>query len=433
MLIRPENPPSAKIIVVGVGGAGCNAINTMISMEIQNVTFVAMNTDKQALDANLAPIKILIGKETTKGLGGGGKFEIGKLAAEEDIEAIHEVLTGADMVFVVAGMGGATGTGAGPVVAGIAKGLGALTVGVVYQPFLFEGKRRADNAKHGLAEIKDKVDTLITIPNQKILETIDRKVSFIDAMKKGDAVLGQAIKSISDIITLPGFINVDFADVKSVMKDAGSAVMGMGISSGDDRATVATRDAVSSPLLDLSIGGAKNALISITGNRELTLDEASIAMDIIQQYLAEDANIIVGVAIDDNMDKDIKVTVLATGFEDKSVERAQMMGVSMPNIRQQQQTQMNHVERNQMSHMQQSNHTQQQMVPQQTQPLQQMPQQDLSNMKMPQQDDDVDYAQPINFKKKPQFPDASRSGDMNSDEDITQIPAFLRRHGFGKK
>ena len=422
MLIKPDSSPSAKIVVVGVGGAGCNAVNTMISMDIQNVTFVAMNTDKQALDTNLAPNKILIGQETTKGLGGGGNWEVGKAAAEEDIEVIHETLAGADMVFIAAGMGGATGTGAGPVVAGIAKGLGALTIGVVYQPFVFEGKRRAENAKRGLSEMKDKVDTLITIPNQKILETIDRKVSFIEAMKKGDDVLGQAIKSISDIITLPGYVNVDFADVKSIMKDAGSAVMGMGLASGDDRAMVATRDAVSSPLLEVSIGGAKNALISVTGNRELSMHEISEAMDIVQQYLSEDANVIVGASIDDTMEKDIKVTVLATGFPDKTLDRSQMMGVVMPT-------------RHQTTPVTNTPQTQQHNTGIQNNINDE---EDKNNSEIPQfqkpQHQDQ-YSAPINFKKKPQFPEVHRNSnnDLNSgDDEITNVPAFLRR-GFGKK
>ncbi|MEI7603916.1 MAG: cell division protein FtsZ [bacterium] len=428
MLIKPDSSPAARIIVVGVGGAGCNAVNTMISMDIQNVQFVAMNTDKQALDSNLAPNKIVLGQETTKGLGAGGNWEIGKAAAEEDIEIIHETLAGADMVFITAGMGGGTGTGAAPVVAGIAKGLGALTIGVVYQPFNFEGRRRAENAKRGLDEMKDKVDTLLTIPNQKILETIDRKVSFIEAMKKGDDVLGQAIKSISDIITVSGFMNVDFADVKSVMKDAGSAVMGMGLASGDDRAIVATRQAISSPLLDLSIGGAKNALVSITGNRELSMHEISEAMEIVQQYLSDEANVIVGAAIDDKMDKDIKVTVLATGFADKTV--------MSPNVPTQRPT----ANYQQPVFQHQPINTQQAPVqpqvihrPQQTQPEDF----DITNYRQKPQEEE-EYLS-TSFKKSnqnPAFPEASRKGanDINqNDEDITQIPAFIRRNAFNKK
>jgi len=458
MLIKPDSSPAAKIIVVGVGGAGCNAVNTMISMDIQNVTFVAMNTDKQALDANLAPNKILIGQEVTKGLGGGGNREIGKAAAEEDIELIHETLAGADMVFIAAGMGGATGTGAGPVVAGIAKGLGALTVGVVYQPFLFEGKRRAENARQGLSEMKDKVDTLITIPNQKILETIDKKVSFIEAMKIGDDVLGQAIKSISDIITVSGFINVDFADVKSVMKDAGSAVMGMGIASGDDRAIVATREAISSPLLDLSIGGAKSALVSITGNRELSMSEISEAMEIVQQYLDEEAHVIFGAVIDDNMDKDLKVTVLATGFSDKdkhAILERQLMGVSVNQKPQTNSFSNQNNSQNQNSQQNQNYNTPQpkamnnpnlnnvhNIFPNNSQQSNNQ----QSNTSFPDDDDDNNNNanstkrnsfenNTPNFKKatpKQQFPEANiRSGqdDGGQDDAIVQVPAWFRRRG----
>ena len=448
MLIKPDSSPSAKIIVLGVGGAGCNAINTMIAMDIQNVTFVAMNTDKQALDQNLAPNKILIGQETTKGLGGGGNWEVGKAAAEEDIEIIHETLAGADMVFIAAGMGGATGTGAGPVVAGIAKGLGALTVGVVYQPFMFEGKRRAENANHGLSEMKDKVDTLITIPNQKILETIDRKVSFIEAMKKGDDVLGQAIKSISDIITVSGFINVDFADVKSVMKDAGSAVMGMGVASGDDRAVVATRDAVSSPLLEVSIGGAKSALVSITGSRELSMHEISECMEIVQQYLSDDAHVIVGAAIDDTMEKEIKVTVLATGFPDKTtIDRSNMMGVSMPSNRTAPYNQLNtssHSTSNQSTNRSQDQH----LVDTESRNnnnnnnlvTNDNSEEELEieneNRQVNDHKNEHNYKPNISFKKKPQFPDnngrSNGNGIDQNDEEITNVPAFVRR-GFGKK
>lgn len=408
MLIKPDSSPVAKIIVVGVGGAGCNAINTMISMDIQNVQFVAMNTDKQVLDSNLAPNKILLGQESTRGLGGGGDPEIGKNAAQEAIDLIHETLSGADMVFVTAGMGGATGTGAGPVVAGIAKGLGALTVGVVYQPFLFEGRRRSENAKRGLAEMKEKVDTLITVPNQKILETIDKRVSFLEAMKKGDEVLGAAIKSISDIITVSGFINVDFADVKSVMKDAGSAVMGMGIASGDDRAALATRDAISSPLIETSITGAKNSLVSITGNRELSMDEISQVMDIVQQYLHEDANVIFGAVIDDSMDKDLKVTVLATGFADKinPVERTQVLGPMHSK----------HTP-NSSSH-QNDNHTSDDADTNEERPSQRLQTQQNKSQG------------PLSFKRVPQFPDTNSNNNSQDFDPNNQyeIPAYLRRH-----
>ena len=281
MLIQPllDNNTLAKIKVVGVGGGGGNAVNTMIKdHNITGVEFIAINTDKQALDASLAETKIQIGTELTKGLGSGGMASVGKQAAEESVDLIHDALQGADMVFVTCGMGGGTGTGASPVVAGIAKNLGALTVGVVTKPFLFEGKRRLSSALEGVDELKAKVDTLIIVPNQRILEVIDKKVSFLDAMKQVDNVLGHGVKSISDLITKPGMINVDFADVKSIMNEAGTALMGMGIASGENRALEATKNAINSPLLELSINGATGILFSVTGGSDLSMleiDEAA--------------------------------------------------------------------------------------------------------------------------------------------------------------
>lgn len=334
MLIQPLLDPSsvAKIIVVGVGGGGGNAVNTMIrDHNITGVQFIAINTDKQALDASLAEHKIQIGTELTKGLGSGGMASIGKQAAEESVDLIHDALQGADMVFVTCGMGGGTGTGASPVVAGIAKNLGALTVGVVTKPFLFEGKRRLASAMEGIDELKSKVDTLIVIPNQRVLEIIDRKVSFLEAMKQVDNVLGHGVKSISDLITKPGMINVDFADVKTIMSNAGSALMGMGEARGENRAVEATKRAINSPLLELSINGATGILFSVTGGADLSMLEIDEAAQIITQSAHPEANIIFGANIldeekveqgveitSDADDKDgnpIYVTVIATGFD----------------------------------------------------------------------------------------------------------------------
>jgi cell division protein FtsZ len=322
MLIQPllENNSIAKIKVVGVGGGGGNAINTMIKEHnITGVDFIAVNTDKQALDLSLAETKIQIGAELTKGLGSGGMASIGKQAAEESVDLIHDALQGADMVFVTCGMGGGTGTGAGPVISGVAKNLGALTVGVVTKPFLFEGKRRLASALEGIDELKSKVDTLIIVPNQRILEIIDQKVTFLEAMKQVDNVLGYGVKSISDLITKPGMINVDFADVKSVMNDAGTALMGMGSASGEDRAILATKNAINSPLLELSINGATGILFSVTGGVDLSMLEIDEAAQLISQNVDPNANIIFGATINDEItDGTILITVIATGFDNAS-------------------------------------------------------------------------------------------------------------------
>jgi cell division protein FtsZ len=318
MLVKPQSfDNSAKIKVIGVGGGGNNAINTMISVyNISGVDFVAVNTDAQALKNSLAETKIQIGSELTKGLGSGGVASIGKQAAEESIDLIHEALSGADMVFITAGMGGGTGTGASPVVAGIAKNLGALTVGVVTKPFSFEGQKRNNVALEGIEELRSKVDTLIVIPNQRLLDIIDRKVTFVEAMQTVDDVLGQGVKSISELITKAGMINVDFADVKSVMADAGTALMGMGIATGDERALEASKQAVNSPLLELSIKGATGVLFNITAGNDLSMYEVDQAANIISGSAEKDANIIFGASIDDSIqDGSIRINVLATGFD----------------------------------------------------------------------------------------------------------------------
>lgn len=318
MLIKPNLQASAKILVIGVGGGGNNAINNMVLNNIEGVQFVAINTDAQALNNSLAEIKLPIGEKITNGLGAGGNPEIGKKAAEESVDMIHELVAGADMVIVTAGMGGGTGTGAAPVVAGIAKQLGALTIAVVTTPFVFEGSRRMNNASQGLNELRDKVDAVITIPDQRLLEILDRRVSFLDALKQSDDVLGQAIKSIAEIITVPGMINVDFADVKSIMYKAGSAMMGIGQSNGENRAIDAAKMAISSELLDTSIEGSTGILLSISGPSDMSILEIGDAADVVREYVHPDAEIIFGANIDDSLNGEVKVTVIATGFKDKT-------------------------------------------------------------------------------------------------------------------
>ncbi|TSC92634.1 MAG: cell division protein FtsZ [Candidatus Berkelbacteria bacterium Licking1014_7] len=305
----------AVIRVVGVGGSGGNAIGRMISQKVRGVDFITINTDAQDLANNPAQIKIQIGKETTRGLGAGADVEKGRKAIEENKEEVYEALKGSDMVFVTYGAGGGTGTGAGPLVAGIAKELGALTVGVITKPFSFEGARRKKVAEVGIEELKDKVDTLITIPNDRLLQVIDKKTSLFDAFGIVDDILRQGVQGISDLITLHGVINVDFADVKTIMQDAGSALMGIGRGSGDNRAVEAARAAIDSPLLELSIDGAKGILFNITGGPDMSMYEIDEAAKAITEAADPDANIIFGAIIDEAMSGEIKITVIATGFE----------------------------------------------------------------------------------------------------------------------
>ncbi len=322
MLIKPQTNNLAKIKVVGVGGGGGNAINNMIAnYDIDGVEFIAVNTDAQALAQSNAEVKLRIGEDITRGLGSGGNPTIGKKAAEESIDLLHEHLAGADMVFITAGMGGGTGTGASPVVAGVAKNLGALTVGIVTKPFKFEGKKRMDTALRGTEELRDKVDTLIVVPNQKLLDVIDQNISFLDAMKQVDDVLAHAVRSIANLITQAGLINVDFADVKSVMQDAGTALMGMGAARGDNRAQTAAQMAVSSPLLEVSIDGATGVLFNVIGGQDLSMFEVDQAAQFISNSVDANANIIFGATIDPDLKDEIQITVLATGFNEAS-ERA---------------------------------------------------------------------------------------------------------------
>lgn len=305
----------AVIKVVGVGGSGNSALTRMINSKLRGVDFVAINTDSQALAFNEAPIKIQIGKDTTRGLGAGADPEVGRKSIEENKEEVYEAIKGSDMVFVTCGMGGGTGTGAAPFVAEIAKELGALTVGVITKPFSFEGQRRRRIAEAGISEMKEKVDTLITIPNDRLLQVIDKKTSLFDAFGIVDDVLRQGVQGIADLITLHGIINVDFADVKAIMSDAGSALMGIGHGTGDNRAIEAARSAIDSPLLELSIDGAKGILFNITGGPDLGMYEIDEAAKAITEAADSDANIIFGAIIDEAMQGEVKITVIATGFE----------------------------------------------------------------------------------------------------------------------
>ncbi len=314
--------PAAIIKVIGCGGAGGNAVNKMIVNEIPGVEFIAINTDAQALGASKSQTTINIGKSTTKGLGAGANPDIGRQAAEESSEEIRKALEGSDLVFITAGMGGGTGTGAAPVVAEIAKELGCLTVAVVTKPFSFEGQKRRRLGQEGLEQLKEKVDTLITIPNDKLLGLIDKKMPLTEAFSIVDEVLRQGIQGISDLITVHGEINVDFADVKSVMKDSGSALMGIGFGTGENRAAEAAKAAIESPLLERSIKGAKGLLLNITGGTDLSMFEINEAAELITDRVDADANIIFGAVINDSYTGEVKCTVIATGFEDDASDEA---------------------------------------------------------------------------------------------------------------
>lgn len=328
MEIKPEIHPTANIIVVGAGGGGSNAINRMIKANLEGISFVAVNTDSQALHYSKAHEKIHIGQKTTRGLGAGSNSEIGKKAAEENRQEIKKQLDGSDMVFITCGLGGGTGSGASPVIAEIAKECGALSVGVVTMPFSFEGQKRMNVAQAAYDELKEKVDTLITIPNDKLLSLIDRKTSIIDAFEVVDDVLLQGVQGIADLITIHGMINVDFADVRTIMHNAGSALMGIGYGTGENRAVEAAKSAVDSPLLDLSIQGAKGILINITGGTDLSMFEVDEAAKIITEASDPEANIIFGAVVDDTSVGEVKITVIATGFETKDITQSGGIGKS---------------------------------------------------------------------------------------------------------
>ena len=306
---------TATIKVIGVGGAGNNAVNRMIEADIKGVDFIAVNTDRQALQISKAKTKIQIGEKITRGLGAGANPDIGAQAAEESKAEVAEVLRGADMVFVTAGMGGGTGTGAAPIVAQAAKEMGILTIGVVTKPFTFEGKKRLSQAERGIESLKGKVDTLVVIPNDKLLQIVDRKTSIIEAFKMADDVLRQGVQGISDLIAIPGLVNLDFADVKTIMLNQGMAHMGVGSASGENRAEDAAKEAIQSPLLETSIEGAKGVIINITGGDNLGLHEVNTAAELVQRSVDPEANIIFGTVTDETMGDEIRITVIATGFE----------------------------------------------------------------------------------------------------------------------
>src|SRR5215813_11770558 len=339
----------ATIKVIGVGGGGGNAVNRMIDEGLAGVEFISVNTDSQAMMGSKARTRVRIGDKLTRGLGAGGNPEIGRKAAEESADELYEVIRGADMVFITGGMGGGTGTGAAPVVAQVAKELGALTIGVVTKPFTFEGSRRIAAAEMGIEELKTKVDTLIVIPNDRLLQIVDKKASLNDAFRMADDVLRQGIQGISEVITVPGLINLDFADVRTIMSEGGAALMAVGVASGDDRARKAAESAISSNLLDVTIDGARGILFNITGGPDLSLFEVNEAAAIIKESAHPEVNLIFGAQIDEGMGDEVRVTVIATGFEHSS--RVQRKMDQQPVYR-----------------------PQQQQIPQRQQPMQQPPQ-----------------------------------------------------------
>lgn len=319
---RPQPEAFARIKVVGVGGGGCNAVNRMIDEGVQGIEFIAVNTDAQALVMSKAPTKVRIGDITTGGLGAGGNPEVGKKSAEESSEELYETLKGSDMIFVTAGMGGGTGTGAAAVVAQIAHEIGALTIGVVTRPFTFEGSKRLQAAEQGIARLKEHADTLIVIPNDRLLQIVDRKAGLQESLKTADDVLRQGIQGISELITIPGLINLDFADVRTIMSEGGAALMAVGTASGDDRAQKAAEQAISSQLLDITIDGARGILFNITGGPSLTLMEVNQAAAIIKETAHPDVNLIFGAVIDQNMGDEVRITVIATGFDQAGIRSA---------------------------------------------------------------------------------------------------------------
>ncbi len=320
---QPQTPESfARIKVIGVGGGGCNAVNRMIEEGLQGIEFITVNTDAQALLLSKAPTRVRIGEKVTRGLGAGGNPEMGRKAAEESAEDLYEVLKGSDMIFVTAGLGGGTGTGAAPIVAQIAKEVGALTIGVVTRPFTFEGARRSQSAEQGIAKLKEHADTLIVIPNDRLLQIVDKRASLQDAFRTADDVLRQGIQGISELITVPGLINLDFADVRAIMSEGGAALMAVGHASGEDRARIAAEMAISSQLLDITIDGARGILFNVTGGPNMTLFEVNQAAAIIKETAHPDVNLIFGAVVDPNLGDEMRITVIATGFDrTASIER----------------------------------------------------------------------------------------------------------------
>ena len=337
--LNPNAESFARIKVVGVGGGGCNAVNRMIEEGLSGIEFITVNTDAQALLLSKAPTRVRVGEKVTRGLGAGGDPEMGRKAAEESAEELYEVLRGSDMVFVTSGLGGGTGTGAAPIVAQIAKEVGALTIGVVTRPFTFEGSRRQKSAEDGITRLKEHADTLIVIPNDRLLQIVDKRASLQDAFRTADDVLRQGIQGISELITVPGLINLDFADVRAFMSEGGAALMAVGHASGEDRARIAAEMAISSQLLDITIDGARGILFNVTGGSGLTLFEVNQAAAIIKETAHPDVNLIFGAVIDPNMGDDIRITVIATGFDRPGVRPVERpIRVDEPKHYQQQQS-----------------------------------------------------------------------------------------------
>jgi cell division protein FtsZ len=320
---QPQSESFARIKVIGVGGGGCNAVNRMIEEGLGGIEFIAVNTDAQALLLSKATTRVRIGDKVTRGLGAGGNPEVGKKAAEESAEELYEVLKGSDMVFITSGLGGGTGTGAAPIVAQIAKEVGALTIGVVTRPFTFEGSRRMQSAETGIAKLKEQADTLIVIPNDRLLQIVDKRAGLREAFTVADDVLRQGIQGISELITIPGLINLDFADVKTIMAEGGAALMAVGSANGEDRARTAAEKAISSELLDITIDGARGILFNVTGGSDLTLFEVNEAAEIIKKTAHPDVNLIFGAVIDPNMKDEIRITVIATGFDRAAPRQAE--------------------------------------------------------------------------------------------------------------
>ncbi len=333
VLVKPDIDQFARIKVVGIGGGGGNAVSSMVrNLQIKGVEFVSVNTDVQALMNSQAKVKVQIGENLTQGLGSGADPEIGRQAAEESKEKLKDLFIDTDMIFLTGGMGGGTGTGAAPLIAQLAKESGALTVAVVTKPFGFEGTRRMVVAEDGIEDLKDKVDTLVVIPNQRLLEIVDKKMTLLEAFKVADSILGEAVQGISEIITTPGLINVDFADVRTIMTDAGTALMGVGVGSGENRAAQAAREAITSPLLELSIEGARGILFNIIGGADLTMNEVNEAAKIISQAADPDANIIFGAVIKEEMSDEMRITVVATGFDESRQQLQNLVSEPPPKI-----------------------------------------------------------------------------------------------------
>jgi cell division protein FtsZ len=350
----------ARIKVVGVGGGGCNAVNRMIAEGLHGIEFIAINTDAQALLKSQAQTRVRIGDKSTRGLGAGGNPEVGQAAAEESAEELYEVLKGADMVFVTAGLGGGTGTGAAPVVAQIAKEIGALTIGVVTRPFAFEGAHRSKSAEIGAQKLKDHADTLIVIPNDRLLQIVNKNIGLNDAFRMADDVLRQGIQGISELITIPGLINLDFADVRTIMSEGGAALMAVGVASGEDRAKIAAEQAISSQLLDVTINGAHGILFNVTGGPNLSLFEVNQAAAIIKETASPDVNLIFGAVIDENMGDEIRITVIATGFDQNrpQVTESQAESYLIPNTQMGQVGQQSpFLSRSEYKHQAESTHT----------------------------------------------------------------------------